>query len=67
MSHAVVSERIGLTNRYVLSRSQSFLNGIKSSVVPANYEPLGASVRLYAVKRRKTMKLKDEDSTRSRP
>ena len=53
-SHAAVAGRLGFTNCGVLSRSHT--------ETPANYEYLNESARLYAVTRRKIMKLKDEDS-----
>ena len=59
---AVVAERLGFTNPGVLSRSPSFLKGVRRITLSANYEPLDESVRFSAVTRRKIMKLKDEDS-----
>ena len=38
-SHEVVAERLGFTNREVLSRSTTFLTGVISFVLPACYEP----------------------------
>ena len=61
-SHEVVDERLGFTNRDVLSRSPTFLTGVRSFVVTACYEPLDKSARLSAVARRKTTKLKDKGS-----
>ena len=54
-SCGVVAERFGFANRDVNSRSPSFLKGIRSFVVPADYEPPGVSARLFAVTRRAPM------------
>lgn len=55
-SHEVVAERLGFTNRDVLSRSLAFLTGVGSFAVPACYEPLDETVCLFAVAQRKIMK-----------
>ena len=61
-SHEVVAERLGFSNRDVLSRFPVILTGVRSFVVPACYKPLDESARLSAVNRRKIMKLKDKGS-----
>ena len=57
-----VAERLGITDRAVLSRSSTFLTGVASFVMPAPYEPPDGSVRLSAVRRRSIMRLKDRES-----
>ena len=61
-SHEVAAERPGFANRGVLSRSPTFLTGVRSSVVTASYGPLDESARLSAVAQRKIIKLKDKGS-----
>ena len=56
------TERLGFTNRDVLSRSPTFLTGVSRFVVPASYEPLDRSMHLSAVWRRMIMKLRAQDS-----
>ena len=55
-----VAERLGITDRGVLSRSWTFLTGVARFDVPDSYEPLDESVRLAAVRRRAIQRPKDQ-------